>query len=161
MKRYKLAPAATQPGHVVVEVVDAVDGGLCLVVGGTRVAGCEPSLLPNNVRYRWNVGVGDWPSFARDDFVLFEVSEGDRWCGLAPLCLAWSEADVLLELRTRGYPLAEGDGHVAVFRGWPSDGEFTMAWGEVVFRFAARGRETVCGAHLESEGSGDPLGRDS
>jgi hypothetical protein len=59
--RHKLVPPATKPGYVVVEVVDSADGGLCLVVGGTRVAGCEPSLFPSNIQYRWNVRVGDWP----------------------------------------------------------------------------------------------------
>jgi hypothetical protein len=53
--RRPLTPPATKPGFVVVEVVDSADGGLCLVVNDTRVAGVEPSLSESNVRYRWNV----------------------------------------------------------------------------------------------------------
>jgi hypothetical protein len=81
----------------------------------------------------------------RDDFVVFETYEGDRHCGPSALCMAWSESDVLVELRSKGYPLDKKDGHTAIFRGWPSDKEFTLAWGEVVFRFVARGRERLSG----------------
>ena len=51
----KFPPRPTKPGFIAVEVVDAADGGFCLVVGDTRVAGCHPALHDNNVRYRWNV----------------------------------------------------------------------------------------------------------
>ena len=55
MTNRKLTPPATKPGFIIVEAVDAADGGMCLVVNNTRIAGCEPSLSQNNVRYRWNV----------------------------------------------------------------------------------------------------------
>jgi hypothetical protein len=54
-KQNKLTPPATKPGWVVVEAVDSADGGMCLVINGSRVAGCEPALTQNNVQYRWNV----------------------------------------------------------------------------------------------------------
>lgn len=73
-----------------------------------------------------------------DEFVVFEVYEGDRNCGSAALCLSWSEADVLTEFRSKEFPLAREDGHVAIFKGWPSDRRFTLEWGETVFRFVAR-----------------------
>jgi len=44
----------------VVEVVDSVDGGFCLVVDDERVAGCSPALHHNNIRYRWNVRAQDF-----------------------------------------------------------------------------------------------------
>ena len=55
--QYKAAAIVyfTNPGWMVVEAVDSADGGMCLVVNGSRVAGCEPSLSENNIRYRWNV----------------------------------------------------------------------------------------------------------
>lgn len=71
----------------------------------------------------------------RDDFVLFDVHEGDRCCGKVALCMAWSEHDILTELRSTNYPLDRKSGHIAVFRGWPSDKEFTLTWGDVVFKF--------------------------
>jgi hypothetical protein len=75
----------------------------------------------------------------RDEFVVFDVY-ADGWnCGSAALCLVWSEADVLTELRSKGYPLDRNDCHVAVFRGWPSDREFTLTWGKIVYRFASQG----------------------
>jgi hypothetical protein len=74
----------------------------------------------------------------RDELVVFEVFEGDRFCGVAALCLAWSEGCVLTELRSKGYPIDRGGVHVASFRGWPSDREFAITWGEAVFRFAVR-----------------------
>ena len=50
-----LTPPATKPGYIIVEAVDSADGGMCLVMDHTRIAGCEPTLNTNNVRYRWNV----------------------------------------------------------------------------------------------------------
>jgi len=55
-----LTPPTTKPGFVVVEVVDSVDGGFCLVVDDERVAGCSPALHHNNIRYRWNVRAQDF-----------------------------------------------------------------------------------------------------
>jgi hypothetical protein len=74
----------------------------------------------------------------RDELVVFEVFNGRWHCGSVSLRSSWSEGDVLTELRRKGYPLDESDGHVAVFKSWPTDREFTMAWGEAVFRFAVR-----------------------
>jgi hypothetical protein len=84
-------------------------------------------------------------SSGRDDFVLFDVSEVEdhrpRSCGRVALCLSWSEIDILVELRSRGYPLDKKDGRVAVFRGWPSDREFTLVWGGTTYKFVAQGHE--------------------
>ena len=55
MPKRKLTPPTTKPGFVVMEVVDAADGGYCLVANNTRIAGCEPALHENNVYFRWNV----------------------------------------------------------------------------------------------------------
>jgi hypothetical protein len=95
-------------------------------------------------------------SAGRDDFVAFETYEDGRSCGPSALCLAWSEADVLVELRSKGYPLDSKDSHVAVFKGWPSDGEFTLTWGEVVFRFVARGSEGYTGHERYSRHDSSP-----
>ena len=54
-QKHKLTPPATKPGFVVVEAVDSIDGGMCLVVNSVRVAGCEPSFPTDNIQYRWNV----------------------------------------------------------------------------------------------------------
>lgn len=51
MKKCELTPPTTKPGYVIVEAVDSADGGMCLVINNTRVAGCEPSLNFPNVRY--------------------------------------------------------------------------------------------------------------
>lgn len=72
MARHKLTPPATRPGYAIVEAVDAVDGGLCLVVNGMRIAGCEPSLRQNNIRYRWNV---------RTEYLQRAVAPGDQPTG--------------------------------------------------------------------------------
>lgn len=53
--KFKLVPPSKKRGFVVVEAVDSSDDGLCLVVNNSRVAGSPPSLLPNNILYRWNV----------------------------------------------------------------------------------------------------------
>lgn len=55
MSKQNLISPATKPGYVVVEAVYSEDGGMCLVVNDTRVAGCKPIWCDSNVRYRWNV----------------------------------------------------------------------------------------------------------
>lgn len=67
--RGKLQPVATRPGFITIEAVDSIDGGMCLVIGSTRVDGAEPSLAPNNIRYRWNV---------RKDRLLQVVAEMEK-----------------------------------------------------------------------------------
>ena len=55
MLKYKLTSPATRPGYIVIEAVASADGGTCLVVNCTRIAGGKPASSANNVRYRWNV----------------------------------------------------------------------------------------------------------
>lgn len=54
-KKCNLMPPATKTGWVTVEVLEAADGGYCLVMNNTRVAGCDVALRENNVYWRWNV----------------------------------------------------------------------------------------------------------
>jgi hypothetical protein len=58
-----------------------------------------------------------------DRFVLFMTYEGQRKVGLSALHLRWSPNDVLIELKSKGYPL--GDQKVQ-FKGWPSDTKFKI-----------------------------------
>jgi hypothetical protein len=77
MPKRKLIAPATKPGFVIVEAVDSADGGLCLVVNNTRIAGCEPSLGANNVRYRWNV---------REEYLRRAMGVPDDVALLCPVC---------------------------------------------------------------------------
>lgn len=70
----------------------------------------------------------------QDEFVVFDVRENNRLCGTVAINLSWSENDVLVELRSRKYPLdrlvlsiiLRNSDHIAVFRDWPSTEKFTI-----------------------------------
>lgn len=71
-----------------------------------------------------------------DRFVLFEVFEGEENVGRVALLLSWSENDVLIELKSRGYPT----GGRVKFKDWPSSKNFELEiMGDVLhdFKFAS------------------------
>lgn len=70
-----------------------------------------------------------------DSFALFDVFNGVRSWGRVALSLEWSAGDVVRDLSCRGFPFDASD-REAVLSGWPSDKEFTLTWGEVVYSFA-------------------------
>jgi len=49
----------TKPGFVQIDLVNSCDGKYCLVINDRRVAGCKPSLSPNNVAHTWNARKAD------------------------------------------------------------------------------------------------------
>jgi hypothetical protein len=77
-------------------------------------------------------GTGDLSALAiseiSDRFVVFEVGEvGEtvRYVGKVALLTSWSENDVMMELRSRGYPT----GGAVLFTGWPSSTHFEISMG--------------------------------